>query len=194
MVEVLVAAHLDYEWERWLLPGPERAPVLRQLLRADLSLIAMPTGATWVAGEDGLDAVAVWTPPRTRPEAAAVRTVHALAVAALGGRRRIVEEVEATIAAHRPPLPHWFLSTMGTRPSHQRRGLGTAVLRPVLERLDTAGMAACCETSSEANVSFYETLGFEPVAELVSLPDAAPPTWVLWRPAASTSVRTRTGR
>lgn len=191
---MLVAAHLEYEWERWLLPGPERAAVLRQLLRAELSLIAMPAGASWVAGGGRLDAVAVWTPPGARPEPAAVRAVHALAVEALGDRRRIVDAVEATIAAHRPPLPHWFLSTMGTVPSRQRRGLGSAVLQPALERLDAAGIAACCETSSAGNVSFYRTLGFEPVAELGDLPDAAPTTWVLWRPPHPPSARMGTGR
>jgi GNAT superfamily N-acetyltransferase len=59
-----------------------------------------------------------------------------------------------------PPRPHWFLLSMGTRPDRQRQGIGSAVLRPVLERAEVARL----ETSSRENLIFYATPGFERTA------------------------------
>jgi predicted N-acetyltransferase YhbS len=66
------------------------------------------------------------------------------------------------------------------RPERQGSGLGTAVLRPTLERLDREGARAALETSLERNVALYERLGFAVRAE-VALPDGGPPVWVMHR-------------
>lgn len=196
MVDVLVAAHADYEWERWLLPQGDRAARLRELVEVDLSLIGVPTGEAWVAAEGrDVHSVAVWLPPHARPDVTALARLDAVASAALSDRRGLVEAVEAAIEAHHPRRPHWFLATMGTSPALQRRGLGRAVLAPVLARLEALGVAACCDTSSTRNVAFYASVGFQPVAELADLPGGAPTTSVLWRePSAAASRPGASGR
>jgi len=80
---------------------------------------------------------------------------------------------------HHPHEPHWYLSLLATDPTVQGRGLGTALLAPVLERCDRDGVVACTETQKEANVSWYARAGFA-VTHEVRLPDT-PVVWCLRR-------------
>ncbi len=60
---------------------------------------------------------------------------------------------------------HWYLSIIGILPGFQNRGLGAALVEPVLERTDALGVPVYLETFSERNQSFYRRLGFRPAAE-----------------------------
>jgi GNAT superfamily N-acetyltransferase len=88
---------------------------------------------------------------------------------------RAVREIEV----RHPERPHYYLSVLGTEPAQQGGGIGSALLGPVLERCDAAGMPAYLESSRETNVSFYARHGFE-VTERMQLPDG-PPLWLMWR-------------
>ena len=81
--------------------------------------------------------------------------------------------------AHPPAPPHWYLATLGTEPAAQGRGLGTAVLTPVLEQCDRDGVAAYLECSKERNVDYYARFGFRATGEL-RLP-RGPRVWPMWR-------------
>jgi ribosomal protein S18 acetylase RimI-like enzyme len=80
---------------------------------------------------------------------------------------------------HPPRPPHWYLATLGTEPAAQGRGLGTAVLMPVLEECDRDGVAAYLESSKESNIDYYARFGFR-VTEEVRLP-RGPRVWPMWR-------------
>lgn len=180
IVTTLVESHLTYVWEQWALTGSRRRERLEAVVRADVELLGIPSGQTWIAGEGA--SVAVWQASPVDPvEPKIIEQLTRVARAAFGDRLAVIEEVESMIRSQRPTEPHWFLGTVGTRPDRQRQGLGTAVLQPVLDDLDRTGMPACLETSSPENVAFYSRLGFETVVRLADLPDAAPETWVMWR-------------
>jgi ribosomal protein S18 acetylase RimI-like enzyme len=88
--------------------------------------------------------------------------------------------------AHPHDPPHWYLAVLGTDPSAQGQGLGSAVLRPVLELCDRDGVAAYLESSKERNIDFYARHGFRVTGEL-RLP-RGPSVWPMWRdpqPAAT---------
>jgi ribosomal protein S18 acetylase RimI-like enzyme len=80
---------------------------------------------------------------------------------------------------HPPKPPHWYLATLGTDPAAQGRGLGTAVLAPVLEECDRDGVGAYLESSNESNLDYYSRFGFR-VTEEVRLP-RGPRVWLMWR-------------
>jgi ribosomal protein S18 acetylase RimI-like enzyme len=89
---------------------------------------------------------------------------------------------------HPSDPPHWYLSVLGTDPSAQGQGLGSAVLGAMLERLDADGVAAYLESSKERNIDFYARHGFRVTGEL-HLP-RGPSVWPMWRdpkPAAAAS-------
>ena len=46
-----------------------------------------------------------------------------------------------------PREPHHYLALIGTDPAHQGRGIGTALLEPVLARCDAEGLPAYLESS-----------------------------------------------
>ena len=180
VVDVLVASHLDYVWERWALPGEDRRSHLEALFAADLRRFGLPLGEVWMT-EDGASA-AVWMQQGafTLAAPAAADEAATVALAAFGDRLAIVDDVDAHVRRARPPAD-WYLATMGTLPAAQRRGLGTAGLAPRLGALDATGQTATLETSDAGNLGFYGRLGFEVVATLDALPHGAPTTWVMRR-------------
>lgn len=88
---------------------------------------------------------------------------------------RILQAIERK----HPTEPHWYLGILGTAPAHQGKGLGSAVMAPVLERCDAEGLGAYLESSKERNVPYYRRHGFE-VTEELPLP-GGPPVWLMWR-------------
>ena len=73
------------------------------------------------------------------------------------------------IEAKHPHEPHWYLATLGTAVDQQGKGVGGALLRPVLEHCDAEGLPCYLESSKERNLPFYRRHGFE-VVEEVPLP------------------------
>lgn len=60
------------------------------------------------------------------------------------------------------------------------KGLGSALMRPTLERCDREGLPAYLEASSERNAALYERLGFELIRELRVA--GSPPLRLMARP------------
>jgi ribosomal protein S18 acetylase RimI-like enzyme len=85
----------------------------------------------------------------------------------------------AMIDQMHPKEPHWYLAVLGTDPDAQGRGVGSALMRPVLDDCDRNGVGAYLESSKERNLAFYARHGFR-VTGKVTLPDG-PPIWPMWR-------------
>lgn len=81
--------------------------------------------------------------------------------------------------AHPPRPPHFYLAVLGTDPDAQGQGLGSAVLRPVLEQCDNDQVAAYLESSKERNIDFYARHGFRVLEEIRLL--RGPRMWKMWR-------------
>jgi GNAT superfamily N-acetyltransferase len=62
--------------------------------------------------------------------------------------------------------PHYYVRDVGVHPDMQGNGLGSALLRPTLERCDREGLPAYLEASSERNAALYARLGFQLTDEL----------------------------
>ncbi len=75
--------------------------------------------------------------------------------------------------------PHFYLAVLGTDPEAQGRGIGSAVLRGVLDQCDRDGVAAFLESSKESNIAYYSRHGFR-VTEEVRLM-RGPSMWRMWR-------------
>ncbi|MCX5612279.1 GNAT family N-acetyltransferase [Streptomyces sp. NBC_00047] len=85
-----------------------------------------------------------------------------------------------TGAVHPTAEEHEYLLMIAVAPGRQGEGLGSELMRPVLERCDREGVPAYLEASSERSKGLYERLGWEFTGEVVRLPDG-PLMWPMWR-------------
>jgi GNAT superfamily N-acetyltransferase len=99
---------------------------------------------------------------------------------ALGRRVPVGMATLRVLEGHHPAAPHWYLQVLGTEPAEHGRGIGSALMAPVLERCDDEGVPAYLESSKERNIPYYERHGFRVTGEL-DLPKGGPPVWPMWR-------------
>lgn len=136
----------------------------------------------WVLRTEGYEAVSVWIPPDgTEFSAAAEARVPALLGELVGARAdEVAELLNRFGAAHPRHLPHYYLSLLATADMHRGRGLGIALLRENLARIDREGSHAYLESSNPKNNPRYESLGFVPVASFQA-PGGGPMVTGMWR-------------
>ncbi len=103
------------------------------------------------------------------------------------GFQRLVEfdKVQRRLHAQYAPARHWFLATIGVDPAHQGRGIGSALMAPVLARADEERMPCYLETHTTDNVRLYERHGFR-VMEHIENPTSVP-LWAMLRSPAGTA-------
>jgi len=85
----------------------------------------------------------------------------------------------STVERRHPDNDHWYLAVLGTDPVHQGKGIGSALLRPILDRCDHEGLGAYLESSKERNIAFYHRHGFSVTGEIVF--PGGPTVWPMWR-------------
>ena len=102
-----------------------------------------------------------------------------LRVVGLGGISKI--SVLDAMEKRHPKELHHYLAILGTDPSAQGRGIGSALMAPVLEQCDTEGLPAYLESSKESNVPFYGRFKFA-VTEPFTL-RGGPTMHFMWRPS-----------
>lgn len=74
---------------------------------------------------------------------------------------------------------HYYLPLVGVQPAWQGKGIGSALLQPILERCDREGVAAYLEATAPKNRACYERAGFEVVDEFSF--HNGPPMWPMRR-------------
>ena len=183
LVETLVAAFVDDPVMTWCIPDAHRRP---QILRAIFEIavdVNQPYGELYTTDPVPV-AGAVWVPPGCQPSGEHAEQLAAWYIeAAEENADRAVAILERMEEGH-PQEPHDYLFLLGTRPEWQSRGLGSALLREVLERCDRERRPAYLEASSEGNRRLYRRHGFEVTAE-IKLPDG-PTMWPMWREPSNT--------
>lgn len=84
------------------------------------------------------------------------------------------------VESRHPRDPHYYLAILGVEPSAQGQGLGSELMRPMLDRCDREHVPAYLESSKPENVPFYERHGFRVTDEVKLL--WGPKLWLMWRP------------
>ncbi len=117
--------------------------------------------------DDLVRSVAVWQAPAARKQTLLDRILGALITfAELRTSSLRALELQRAVAQAQIGEPHWYLALLGTGPAHQGQGIGSAMLRPILERCDATRLPAYLESSKEQNLGFYERHGFRLTQEL----------------------------
>ena len=165
----------------FMYPDPATRPEgSRAFLRVMLE-IGLNHGHVYAAGPRN-EAAAIWVPPDVHLfDDEGVKQLWPVLERSLGDRAELVTTALTQVAAAQPQDrgPFFYLGEIGTRSDAQSQGLGSLLLREVLDRCDRQGLGAHLESSNNRNVPFYERHGFEVIAEL----DIAPGCIVrpMWR-------------
>ena len=178
--DMLVRSFATDPVANFMFAGPaRRRRGLHSFFTAQIRRQYFPQGHVYAT--DDLSGVAIWGAPDrhrdglkellqllpTAPFLASTRTHRAL---------QLLFEIDAI----HPKEPHWYLATVGTEPDRQGRGIGSALLRAMLQRVDEEGTPAYLESSKEQNVPLYARFGFE-VMEKYQTRETNPPMWRMWR-------------
>jgi ribosomal protein S18 acetylase RimI-like enzyme len=165
----------------WMIPDDEKRLRLGPFgFGTWLKGIYMPKGEVYT--DTARSGGALWAPPGKWRMSVGLQARLAPRMLRLFGLRRtplILRGLAVLDKSHPDDQPHYYLGILGTDPAQQGKGVGSALLQPILERCDNEGLGAYLESSKESNIPFYRRHGFEVTGE-VHMPDG-PPLWPMWR-------------
>ena len=156
-----------------------RRRALPVLFREWIRLLHLPYPETsWTTDEHA--GAALWSPPGTwHVGLGALARMGPRMIAAMRSRSVAGLRVMRAIEASHPKETHVYLRVVGCEPDRQGTGIGSSLIRPMLERCDARGMPAYLESSNEKNVPLYQRHGFEVTDEIVT--HLGPRAWLMWR-------------
>ncbi len=170
----------DPAWAHLLPDAASRAERLLAYFTAEIENLVPDHRQLWVT-EDGSGA-AIWAAPRTWRVPLRRELGVGPRMARIFGRRfPLALWTQLRFERHHPRKPHhWYLHYLGVEPRRQGRGLGGALMAPVLERCDGEKVPAYLESSSKRNRGLYERNGFD-LTGTFDMPVAGPPLREMWR-------------
>ncbi len=182
IASALAAAFTDDPVFRWILPDDAARPAATRAFFDLVVDILAPHDDTWTTTA-GVTGAALWVPAGQVPmsDERAERFAGEMAELCAPHGDRILELVGLMDEQH-PHEPHEYLWFVGVVPAAQGRGLGSALMTPVLERADRAGHPAYLEATSSHNKALYERHGFHAAAPFAVA--GGPPMWPMWRDPA----------
>lgn len=140
----------------------------------------LPRGICHLAGDSG---ATMWLLPDGEESVSILGTLdigwHMARTAGIGAVRRGMA-AEAEMTRKHPKEPHAYLYTIGVRSTARGKGFGHALLAPMLEACDRAGLPAYLENSNPQNHRFYAGHGFAHL-EHFEPASGAPPLEAMWR-------------
>ena len=165
---------------QWLAPSQRSGKQLQRLIEIELAYYVFPAGR--VLTTDDFRGANLELPPgrweMTVPLSGAVGFVRVFGLRLPRARR-----LQRLFESNHLQEPHYYIRYLGVATRFQGQGLGTALLRPTLDRCDKEGVPAYLEASSERSAALYERLGFVHLGEL-EVPNG-PRFWPMRRPPAA---------
>ena len=178
LAATLEDAFFDDPMMHWIYPDAATRPEFsRAFMRVGLD-IGFPRGHTYTTGAN--EGAAIWAPPDIDLfDDATVTQMFEVLGEQIGARSEEVGNGLLQLTEHHPhDEPHFYLFILGTKRDRQGGGLGSNLIREVLDRCDAQGLGAYLESSNIRNVPFYERHGFKVITEVTLSPDfTARPMW-----------------
>jgi GNAT superfamily N-acetyltransferase len=176
----LTQAFYDDPQFAWIVPDhSRRLAILDRGFQLFMERIWFAQGECYTTA--GVVGAAIWERPGEWKVGIGKQVTMAPAMTRIFGRflPRLVRALTVMESNH-PSEPHFYLPFVGVAPGWQGRGIGAALLRPMLERCDREAMPTYLEASTPRNRALYERHGFV-VTEEFRLGKGGPPLWRMWR-------------
>jgi ribosomal protein S18 acetylase RimI-like enzyme len=181
LIEVLSAAFDTDPVMNWFIrQDGRRDAAFRRFFDLALTRLTLPHGEVYTTEDQR--AAACWTPPGSCGASLSGQILLLAEYFRICGRDRFLKVTRAfaPLQMRHPHRPHFYLFFLGVLPACQGLGLGSALLRSMLERCDAEGIPAYLENSNQRNLPLYRRHGFE-VRERFQLAPDGPPLWLMWR-------------
>jgi GNAT superfamily N-acetyltransferase len=181
LADVLARSFFDDPVLSWMTPDEGRRRRKGPLGFATwLQRIYLPKGEVYTDAD--CRGAALWSPPgKWRiPVGLQLRLVpRFLRLYGLARTPLLLRGLTQLDRSHPDDRPHWYLAVLGTDTAHQGKGIGSALLAPVLAICDEEGIPAYLESSKESNIPFYNRHGFEVTCEVTA--KDGPTIWPMYR-------------
>ena len=170
----------------WMIPDPHKRANLRYAFEMILRMAAMG-GAEAYTTSAVCEGVAVWMPAGAKQSIVMLlRAGYPSLPLRCGWRYLLLDSRSMTLSEKLrkkyAPARHCHLSLLGVDPEHQGKGFASALLKPILARLDEEKMACCVETQNMKNVNMYCHFGFNLVHQ-TRIPGSDYPLFLMLRGA-----------
>jgi len=183
LVPVLARAFETEEALRWTLREDAGRPkAMHDWFHANCRL-SLPHGVSAKALLDGKVAgVALWVPPNKWKLGLLEQLPYVPVMMRCFGWKKLLRSQRSIdfVQKHHLHTPHYYLLALAVEPSLQGRGMGKALMQPMLDRCDAEKMPAYLETNNTANLPLYRSRGFEVFRE-EAMPSGGPMTYFMQR-------------
>ena len=174
-IAALVIAFSIEPLMRWCYPDPHQYLAhFPDFIRADAGKAFEQRTAYY---SDSFSGVALWLPPGIESDEEEISTIFQSTVSE--SLRKEVLGIAEQMGRYRPIEPHWYLPLMGVELRHQRKGIGSAIMKHALIPCDRDKQLAYLEATSQENMAFYERHGFERLGTIQCA--SAPPVFPMLR-------------
>ena len=177
LADLTAKAFAEDPVNRWIF-GNERA--IASCFRVLARELYIKHGICHLAGDTG---AAMWAHSEAmKPLSKLAELSLGLGLARHGSHGALKRAVGAgeIMEANHPKPPHLYLFTIGVVPSARGTGQGHALLAPVLDACDRAGLPCYLENSNPDNFGFYSAHSFEHMKHFEA-GDGGPPLQAMWR-------------
>lgn len=165
----------------WLVLQDKRRPNrMERFFGISLERFARPYDLIYTTPE--MNGAALWIPPGRWKGNFLQELLLLPELVRITGARQLLGKIKAVQSIDRvhPSAAHYYLITLGVEPEQQGRGIGSALLQPMLRRCDQEGLPAYLETAKEENLVFYARHGFQE-RDIIQVPQGGPMIWTMWR-------------
>jgi ribosomal protein S18 acetylase RimI-like enzyme len=179
VAEIISAAfHEDPVWS-WAFPDPVNRQRQYMVWWTLFAQGAVRHNWVWLIGNNA--STSIWLPPGC-PEMSEQEEaqLEPMLQELVGDRTAEVLEGLGLFDSNHPEDECYYLSLWGTHPDRRGGGIGTALMRDNLARIDEQGAPAYLESSNPVNIGLYESLGFRRHGSF-TLPSDGPTVTTMWR-------------
>ncbi len=181
---MLGRAFCDYNLMKYAQPNARRRGPAVTTLYGAMLWDCLVRGRVYTTPD--FSGIAAWLAPGTAPPSFFQQARAGMLWLPFGfglrGFRRLTAYDDVARRLHHTyaPGPHWYLAVIAVDTGLQGRGIGSALMRPMLDRADAERKACWLDTHQEQNVRLYQRHGFE-IAERAELPGHAIPVYGMLR-------------